>query len=168
MERGAMRIVLLDALRDGPRHGYEIIKGLEERAQGRYAPSPGAVYPTLQYLEDLGLVQGSREGDRRVFALTEAGRAELESQAERINAFWSRFEAPEASGAVRAEVGFLRDELDDLSRTIWTGLREFVERGDRETARKLRRAVEACRNEIRDLIADAAASPPSEDESRSR
>src|SRR5262245_37807364 len=52
MERGVLRYLILDALVDGPKHGYEVIKRLEERTEGEYAPSPGTVYPTLQLLED--------------------------------------------------------------------------------------------------------------------
>src|SRR5438128_1242224 len=91
MERGALRYVLLDALRTGPQHGYEMIKALEERTHGQYAPSPGALYPTLQYLADLGFVRATREEDRRVYELTEAGRAELDAHQDRVDAFWARF-----------------------------------------------------------------------------
>ena len=69
------RYILLDALRDGPKHGYEIIKTLEERSGGKYVPSPGTVYPTLQYLEDQGLVRATEEADRRIYqSLTPARR----------------------------------------------------------------------------------------------
>src|SRR5437870_8446029 len=91
MERGALRFVLLDTLRNGPQHGYEMIKGLEERTHGQYAPSPGALYPTLQFLADLGFVRATREEDRRVYELTEAGRAELDAHKDRVDAFWARF-----------------------------------------------------------------------------
>jgi DNA-binding PadR family transcriptional regulator len=153
MERGALRFVLLDALRGGPRHGYEMIKGLEERTHGQYAPSPGALYPTLQYLADLGLIHATQEGDRRVYELTEAGRAEVEARKEQVEAFWARFASVAASEGSRHEVGFLQDELDDLSHTIWRGLREAIRRGDREMIRRARQAVEQCQEEVRSLIA---------------
>src|SRR5690348_1385934 len=60
MERGMLRFVLLDALRKAPGHGYEIIKAIEERTRGQYVPSPGALYPTLQLLEDLGHVRSNQ------------------------------------------------------------------------------------------------------------
>src|SRR5690242_5680234 len=72
--RGDVRYAILDALAERPMHGYEIMSWLEERSGGRWRPSPGSVYPTLQLLEDEGLVAGSDEGGRRVFALTDAGR----------------------------------------------------------------------------------------------
>jgi DNA-binding PadR family transcriptional regulator len=149
--RGSLRLVILDALRE-PRHGYEIIKALEERTHGEYAPSPGTVYPTLQYLEDLGLVRAAQEGDRRVYELTDAGRAELDAQAEGIGAFWSRFDARAPSESSKREAGFLQDELRDLTRTCWGAVKEALSRGDRETIRNVRLALERCQNEVRALL----------------
>jgi len=77
-EQGDLRYVVLRLLEEKPRHGYEIIKALEEKFGGAYAPSPGAVYPTLQLLEDLGytrIVPGD-EG-KKVYEITDAGRAHL-------------------------------------------------------------------------------------------
>src|SRR5450759_3634621 len=65
--RGETRYVLMDALLSGPKHGYEIVKALEERSAGQYVPSPGTVYPTMQYLQDEGYVTATQDGDRRVF-----------------------------------------------------------------------------------------------------
>jgi DNA-binding PadR family transcriptional regulator len=144
--------VLLDALRDGPKHGYEIIKSLEERSAGQYVSSPGTVYPTMQYLEELGLVRADQEGERRVYSLTEAGRAELNAHAEHVDAFWGRFAAKSITRTSRHEVGFLQDELDDLIRTAWSGLGEAIERDDQQTIRQVREAVELCQNEIREII----------------
>jgi DNA-binding PadR family transcriptional regulator len=75
--RGDIRIALLSALTDGPGHGYQLIQRLEERSGGRWRPSPGSVYPTLQLLEDSGFVTATQQDDKRVFAITEAGQAEL-------------------------------------------------------------------------------------------
>ncbi len=164
--RGEARYVLLDALRDGPKHGYEIIKSLEERSSGEYAPSPGTVYPTMQYLEDLGQVRSEQGGERRVYHLTEAGQAELDARAEDLNAFWSRFGSSTTSAATQPEIGFLREELDDLGRTVWNGLRGLADRDDAATVRLVRQAVERCRSEIRGIIARSASQPerPSPDE----
>jgi DNA-binding PadR family transcriptional regulator len=153
-KRGEARYVLLDALRDGPKHGYEIIKTFEERSAGQYVSSPGTVYPTMQYMEELGLVRADQEGERRVYNLTEAGRAELDAHAEHVHAFWGRFAARSTAATSRHEVGFLQDELDDLARTAWGGLREAIEKDDRRTIRQVRQAVERCQNEIREIITD--------------
>lgn len=159
--RGEARYVLLDALRDGPKHGYEIIKSLEERSGGQYAPSPGTVYPTLQYLEDAGQVRSDQDTERRVYHLTDAGRAELEARAEDLNAFWTRFGASASAAASGPELGFLREELDDLSRAVWGGLRSVPNAADPATTlRQVRQALERCRGEVRDIIAQSAATAP--------
>ncbi|MEO3767965.1 helix-turn-helix transcriptional regulator [Streptomyces sp. B5E4] len=74
---GRLRLYLLKLLDEAPRHGYEVIRLLEERFQGLYAPSAGTVYPRLAKLETEGLVTHTSEGGRKVYAITEAGRAEL-------------------------------------------------------------------------------------------
>ena len=158
--RGEARYVLLDALRDGPKHGYEIIKALEERSAGRYAPSPGTVYPTMQLLEDQGLVRADQGTERRVYGLTEAGQAELAAHAEEVADFWARFAGPDTSSASRPEVGFLRDELEDLARTVWGGLRDVLDRDDPETIRAVRQALARCREEVRAIIAGCASLEP--------
>lgn len=161
--RGEARYILLDVLRDGPKHGYEIIKAIEERSSGQYAPSPGTVYPTLQYLADQGHIRVSEEGERRAYELTDAGKAELAARADDIRAFWSRFAAEEIAEASRHEVDFLQEALEDLHRTVWRGLREAIGRGDRDTLRGVRQLVEQCRSDVRILISDnAKPNPPNE------
>ena len=150
--RGEARYVLLDTLRDGPKHGYEIIKFLEDRSGGEYIPSPGTVYPTMQYLQDLGQVRSDQDAERRVYHITEMGLAELEARAEDLKAFWSRFTNQAESAASQPEIGFLREELDDLGRTAWSGIKGLAERGDTETIRSIRQAVERCRSEIREIV----------------
>src|SRR5205085_3016619 len=71
-DRGDVKYVLLDLLREGPRHGYDMIKELEQRSGGLYSPSPGSVYPTLQMLEDQGLVTSTTVDGKRTFRLTDA------------------------------------------------------------------------------------------------
>jgi DNA-binding PadR family transcriptional regulator len=156
MERGVLRYLLLAALRDGPKHGYELIKWLEGRTHGFYSPSPGTVYPTLQLLEDQGLVRAESQEERRVYHLTDAGRAELEAHAGTVEAVWSRFAGGAPSGASRHEAAFLHDELQDLHRTIWEGLRGPLDAGDGQAVRQVRQALERCKNEVREIIARAA------------
>jgi DNA-binding PadR family transcriptional regulator len=77
-EQGDLKLVILRLLDEKPRHGYDIIKELEERSGGRYTPSAGAIYPTLTMLEDLGLrVTTPEEGGKKVYQITDAGRAYL-------------------------------------------------------------------------------------------
>jgi DNA-binding PadR family transcriptional regulator len=80
--RGDIRAAILALLREEPMHGYQVIQELERRTDGRWRPSPGSVYPTLQQLEDEGLVRAVElEAGRRVFELTEAGRDEASAAA---------------------------------------------------------------------------------------
>jgi DNA-binding PadR family transcriptional regulator len=81
MRRGDVRGEVLSALLDGPAHGYEVIRRLEEKSGGMWRPSPGSVYPTLQMLEDAGLVRASEQDGRRTYELTDEGRAEAEEAA---------------------------------------------------------------------------------------
>lgn len=81
MRRGDVKGEVLSALLDGPAHGYEVIRRLEEKSGGLWRPSPGSVYPTLQMLEDAGLVRASEQDGRRTYELTEEGRGEAESAA---------------------------------------------------------------------------------------
>jgi DNA-binding PadR family transcriptional regulator len=86
MRRGDIRTALLVALGDGPAHGYELINRLEEKSDGAWRPSPGSVYPTLQLFEDEGLVKADERDGKRVFALTDAGRAAAAERVERHGA----------------------------------------------------------------------------------
>jgi DNA-binding PadR family transcriptional regulator len=79
MRRGDIRVALLRALLDGPAHGYEIISRLEEKSGGLWRPSPGSVYPTLQMLEEEELLRSHEDSGKKVYELTDSGRAEAES-----------------------------------------------------------------------------------------
>ena len=159
-----LRYVILDVLRDGPKHGYEIIKHLEERTGGRYSPSPGTLYPTLQYLDDLGLVKADQEDGRRVYQLTDAGHAELEEHSGFAQHFWTRFRESAPSGAMRHELTFLKDALSDLNRTVAGGIHSAVAAGNADIARQVRQALERCQNEIREIIAQSASAQPLADD----
>jgi DNA-binding PadR family transcriptional regulator len=82
--RGDVRAAILLVLADEPMHGYQIMQQLEQRSGGAWRPSPGSVYPTLQLLEDQGLIKGEEAEGRRVFSLTEAGTAEAAAVRERL------------------------------------------------------------------------------------
>lgn len=155
--RGESKYLLMDALRNEAKHGYEIIKSLEERSGGQYVPSPGVVYPTLQFLAEAGLVRAAQDGDRRVFHLTDEGRRELAAHADEVAEFWSQF-APPAAATTRAEIGFVEEELEYLVRTVRGGLRGEP---DTEMVRQVRQTIENCRNEIRRLIAVSEEKQPS-------
>jgi DNA-binding PadR family transcriptional regulator len=79
VRRGDIRPLLLTTLLDGPAHGYELIRRLEERSGGMWKPSPGSVYPTLQLLADEDMVTSTEADGKRIFALTDRGRAEAQA-----------------------------------------------------------------------------------------
>ena len=90
---GELRLVLLKLIADEPRHGYELIKAMEELTGGTYVPSPGTIYPTLSLLSDEGAIEestGSGEGSRKAFAATDAGRTELAERADEAEALVAR------------------------------------------------------------------------------
>jgi len=159
--RGEARFLLLDALRSGPKHGYEIIKALEERSGGRYAPSPGTVYPTLQMLEDLGLIVADTAGEKRVFSLTEDGTAELEAHSQDVEGFWQRLGPGDSE--YEKEIRFLRDEMEHLVRVVRSTIGEARSAGGVEVVKAVRQAVVNCQGEVR-MLADGGS--PSRDATR--
>ena len=102
-ESGELRLVLLRLIADEPRHGYDLIRAIEDMTGGEYAPSPGVVYPTLTLLQDMELIEEAPgEGPRKAFDATDEGRKHLEERAEEVEALLERLRdlAPrEGSGA---------------------------------------------------------------------
>lgn len=80
-----LQLMLLALIAEAPRHGYELIKALETRSNGFYAPSPGMVYPALTYLEELGFVTVQQEGNRKRYDIAEAGRAHLAANRDQVD-----------------------------------------------------------------------------------
>jgi DNA-binding PadR family transcriptional regulator len=107
LEHGDLRFVLLALLDQQPRHGYELIKALEERTGGAYRPSPGVVYPTLSLLEDEGFVRpAAADSARKLYEVTDEGRAALEANRASVEAVFGRMEAAAArSNATGPRVG---------------------------------------------------------------
>ncbi|MCU5745434.1 PadR family transcriptional regulator [Staphylococcus sp. SQ8-PEA] len=91
-KKGNLQYVILQMLGDEPKHGYQIIKELEEKFKGFYSPSPGSVYPILQMLEDREFVSTTKDGKKKVYTITEEGRDFLQSSPEQA-AFQERMEA---------------------------------------------------------------------------
>jgi len=91
-EQGDLRLVLLKLIADEPRHGYELIKAVEDAVGGAYSPSPGVVYPTLTLLEELGYAKAQEEGGKKLFSVTPEGQAYLDSQAAAVAALFERIE----------------------------------------------------------------------------
>src|SRR5437868_3611826 len=92
-ESGELRLVLLKLIADESRHGYDLIRAIEEMTGGEYAPSPGVVYPTLTLLQDMGLIEEAPgEGPRKSFQVTDEGRSYLDERAEESEGLFERLE----------------------------------------------------------------------------
>lgn len=115
-----LRLVLLKLIAEAPRHGYDLIREIEARSGGVYAPSPGVIYPTLTMLDEMGLIEVQEsEGAKKQFGITAAGTAHLEAQADEVAALFERLaelgsHAERASGGpVRRAMGNLRAALQE-------------------------------------------------------
>jgi DNA-binding PadR family transcriptional regulator len=89
---GEARLAILSLLKEGPKHGYQLIKELEQRSGGLYRASAGTVYPTLQQLEDEKLLRSEEQEGRKLYSLTEEGLQEIEREKETIDRIWQRAE----------------------------------------------------------------------------
>ena len=117
---GELRLVLLKLITDEARHGYELIRAIEELTGGAYAPSPGVVYPTLTLLEETGFIEHqASEGAKKRFAVTEAGAMHLEENRPQVEALMARLSEVGAhrerteSAPIRRAMGNLRQALHD-------------------------------------------------------
>ena len=115
---GELRLVILDILTRNASHGYELIKAIETMTQGNYSPSPGVIYPTLTLLDDMGLVAPTdSDGAKKLFEITDLGRAELDPNRKAIDALIARLTAVGEehrrtdSASVRRAMGNLRAVL---------------------------------------------------------
>jgi DNA-binding PadR family transcriptional regulator len=114
-----LRLILLKLIEEQPRHGYDLIREIEERSGGAYAPSPGVIYPTLTMLDDMGQVEAKAEGARKAFAITEAGTTELQEKQAEVEALFKRLaelgeqRARTSGGPIRRAMGNLRAVLQE-------------------------------------------------------
>jgi DNA-binding PadR family transcriptional regulator len=138
-ERGGVKYLVLDAVADAPRHGYEIMQVIEERSKGAYRPSPGVIYPTLQMLEEMGFLRASDQDGRKTYEITDEGRRELEQNRDTVSEFYQQQDG--APWAVYA------DELQDFTERL-VGLVKTVRRAARHgrfnarTVRELRKILD--------------------------
>lgn len=133
---GALRLYLLKLLSEEPRHGYELIRLMEDNFLGMYTPSAGTVYPRLAALEDDGLVEHDEIDGRKVYRLTDAGRAELEARRSELDELQARAaeSARQLARQVRDEV---RSTVRDLRQELRTAMHD-VKREERRAARDVR------------------------------
>ena len=146
-DSGELRLVMLKLIEEGPRHGYDIIRAIEDRTNGAYAPSPGIVYPTLTLLDDMGAVEAQADGTKKQYAITDIGRAELAEKAAEVSVLMARLaelgaERAKTDGApIRRAMGNLRAVLanrltaDDVTTDTLHDVAAMID----EAARKIER-----------------------------
>ena len=148
-EKGDLKYVILGLIAEKPRHGYEVIRALEERFGGLYTPSPGAVYPTLQLLEDLGYVTAQQQDGKRVYAISDAGQrflAEREDVVEDIRSRVGAWFDPSFRGEVHATM----HELRDLARLLGRGAR--ARQLDADRLRRVREVLARARADLTAIL----------------
>ncbi len=126
-DSGELRLVLLKLIAEQPRHGYELIKAIEERSGGVYAPSPGVVYPTLTLLADMGLIDEQPDGQRKRFAITAEGKAELAREAEAADSALARLDEL-ARLSARTDAAPIRRAMRSLHSAVHSRLGEEADR----------------------------------------
>ena len=149
-ESGEVRLALLSLLNERPKHGYQLMKEMTDRSGGVYRASAGSVYPTLQQLEDEGLVTAEMVSGRRTYTLTDAGRAELVNDPETVRRIWERAEKYEGwSNWMGPEAAVVYAPLMDLFKA---GLRAAARTGgNRESSERIRAILDQARNELEKL-----------------
>ncbi len=171
--RGHLKYALLDLLQERPKHGYEMIKELEEKSSGFYTPSAGAVYPTLQMLEDRDWVTSQTQDSKKVYTLTDAGRAALAEHKQHAETFggprgpwgerWGEhgpFGGPGGpfGRAARPELRELRHEAMEVARLMRAAV--LASGGDPERLSRLRGIVERAHGELDAYLGQARPEHP--------
>jgi DNA-binding PadR family transcriptional regulator len=142
--RGDTRAALLALLAERPMHGYEMIKELDERTAGAWVPSAGSVYPTLQLLEDEGLIEGEETEGRRRFSLTETGRKENESRTG---------DAPWEEVTAGSDPELLR--LRRSAHQLLAALRQVAEASDSAERKLVRELLDDTRRKVYGILAES-------------
>jgi DNA-binding PadR family transcriptional regulator len=143
--RGDVRAAVLALLADRPMHGYEMIKELEERTDGAWTPSAGSIYPTLQMLEDEGLIRGEESNGKRRFALTDAGRTEHQERSGEV-APWDAVRAGFPAGQLQ-----LRGAVGRLIPAV----KAIAQDGTEEQQKQVRELLDETRRKIYSILAES-------------
>jgi DNA-binding PadR family transcriptional regulator len=145
--RGDIRTAALLLLAEEPRNGYQIMQEVEERSEGVWRPSPGSVYPALQQLEDEGLIRSEELDGRKVFALTDAGRAHVEERGTDRPAPWEQM-----SGDLGAEAV----ELGKIMREVAFAFMQVLHTASETQQEEARKVLATVRRELYRILADGA------------
>jgi len=154
-EQGDLKYVILKLLEEKPRHGYDIIKELEEKSGGAYAPSAGTVYPTLQLLEDLGYASvAPEEGGKRIYSITEAGKQYLEQNKSTVEDVFDRL-ADVGASILSDAVMEINRSFRDVASATYGPVRSYHK--DTETAAKVKEILDRTARELRELFKEKSA-----------
>lgn len=152
--RGDVKFALLELLQERPMHGYEMMKALEEKSAGFYTPSPGSIYPTLQMLEDRGFVTSQDVEGKKVYSITDAGRALLAERQKNEQEFegppWMRHRGFGRQHRFSPEMQALKSEAMEVVRLLTIAGRMSFQ--DPEHLAKLRSIIERARKDLTDMI----------------
>ena len=143
--RGDVRAAILAVLAEQPMNGYQIIQEIAERSGGVWKPSPGSIYPTLQQLEDEGLVTADAESGRRTFTLTDEGRSYVSEHADEVAAPWEAMSA----GAEQDESGF-KPLIGQTAAAMW----QILSTGTPEQQARARDAINELRRTLYGILAE--------------
>jgi DNA-binding PadR family transcriptional regulator len=135
-----LQLLILALLADKPRHGYEIIKALEERSKGFYAPSPGMVYPALTYLEEIGHATVEASGTRKLYHVTQQGKEHLESNRSTVDAMF-------------AQLSRVGERMDSVRRAMHA--EDTADESEAEQERRGLKELWRARRELKQALADA-------------
>ena len=145
-EQGDLKYVILQLLEEKPRHGYEIIKELEERFRGAYSPSPGTVYPTLTMLEDLGYAKANtEEGGRKIYEITPEGRQYLEQNKRTVDDIFERI-ASFGSSLFDAPMMDIHHAMKDLGRATYSAAWQHA--SDKDRIARIREILQRATKEV--------------------
>ncbi|HEU0042050.1 MAG TPA: PadR family transcriptional regulator, partial [Jiangellaceae bacterium] len=144
--RGDVRAAILAVLAEQPMNGYQIIQEIAERSGGVWKPSPGSIYPTLQQLEDEGLVIADEPTGRRVFSLTDEGRAYVDAHADELSAPWEAMSPPAGEG----DGNDLRPVLGQVATALW----QIMSAGSADQQARARAALGDLRRTLFAILAD--------------
>lgn len=148
-DSGEVRLAILSLLREGPKHGYQLMKELSERSGGVYKASAGSVYPTLQQLEDEELVEMKKDEGRRVYQLTALGRKELDKDPEAERRIWMRAESWDDWGQCVGPEAYVI--WGPLGKVIRAAMRAQTRARHRDVNERVMAILDRARRELEDL-----------------
>src|SRR5262245_6823925 len=146
--RGHLNMIVLEVVKERPRHGYDVIKAIEERFHGFYSPSAGSVYPILQELEDQDFVTSSEESGKKIYSITKDGERELKANKDKFSDMREHLRHRLGDMGRYSE---LMREMADMTQFVFGKLRE---RGTDDTAtiKKLRIAIANFKSEVEEIL----------------